>query len=95
MANTTTTSSQFSLKWFDVFKGLAVAVLTPIFTIIITSVNNGELTFNWKAMGLTGLSAGLAYLLKNFLSPPQIIIKDSETVKAVKDGEAEVKVINK
>lgn len=95
MAKTTTTSTQFSLNWKDGLKGLIVAIITPVFTILIDSINQGHLNFNWKAIGVTALAAGLAYILKNFLSPGQVVIHNEDIAKAVKEGEAEVKVIGK
>ena len=92
MAKTTTTSTQFTLNWRDALKGLIVAVITPVFTILIDSINQGHLNFNWKAIGVTALGAALAYLLKNFLSPGQIVIHNEEAAKAVKAGEAEVNI---
>jgi hypothetical protein len=91
---TTTSSGPFSLNWRDFLKGLLVAVLSPVFTIIMTSLNAGELTFNWKVIGAVALAALLSYLLKNFLTPAQIVITDAKpaTVEAVKNGEAEVSV---
>lgn len=68
-------SKQFTLHWKDVIRGLIIAVLSPVFTIAIESLNQGDLTFNYKAMAATGLSAGLAYILKNFLEPTKIITK--------------------
>ena len=70
-----TTPGPGSINWKDIAKGLLVAVITPVFTIALQSVNDGSLTFDWKAIGLTALSAGLAYLSKNFFSPSQDIIK--------------------
>ena len=91
---TITTSNQFTLNLKDVIKGLLVAVLTPVFTIIMTSLNEGELVFKWKLIGATALAAGLSYLLKNFLSTSEIVVKaPQETIQAVKDGDATVKVI--
>lgn len=91
MPTTSTTSGQFSLSTKDLLKGLVVAVITPVFTILIQSLNEGSLTFDWKAIGATALSAALAYLLKNFLAPPTIVVEaPKETVKAVKKGDAEV-----
>jgi hypothetical protein len=90
---TITTSNQYSLNWKDIFKGLIVAVITPVFTIIMTSLNAGVLTFDWKAIGATAAAAALAYLLKNFLTPSAIVIDAPPSqVQAVKDGEATVTV---
>lgn len=64
-----TTSKRFNLTAPDWVKALAVAVLSPIVPIIMQSLSNGSLTFDWKLIGTTALSAGVAYLAKNFLSP--------------------------
>lgn len=91
---TSTTSSQFTIKINDIVKGLIVAVITPVFTIILTSLNAGELTFNWKIIGATALASGLSYILKNFLTPAQVVIKDKEAVESIKAGESAVKLVD-
>lgn len=92
---TITTSNQFSLSLKDILKGLLVAVITPVITIIMTSVNAGQLTFDWKAIGIVALAAGLAYLVKNFFTPAAIVIDaPASQVQAVKDGDATIKVTN-
>jgi hypothetical protein len=68
------TSKQFSLQLNDFWKGLLVAVISPVFTIVIGSLNAGSLTFDWKAIGITALTALLAYLSKNFFTPAQTVI---------------------
>lgn len=76
MADVKKTTSKFlSLNLEDLGKGLLVAVITPVFTIISQSLEAGSLTFDWKAIGITALAAALAYLTKNFLQPSQTIIK--------------------
>mgnify|MGYP001613218208 CR=1 FL=1 len=91
----TTTSPTGTLDLKDLGKGLLVAVITPVFTILIQSLQEGSLTFNWKAIGATALAAGLAYLMKNWLSPGTVVLPATkEEIKAVKEGDAEV-VINK
>jgi hypothetical protein len=94
---TTTSSGQFSLNTNDLLKGLLLAVLTPVITILIDTLNQGSLTFDWKHIGVTALSALLAYLVKNFLAPAQIVIQDptDNEVKAVKQGTASAKVVKK
>jgi len=90
---TFTTSNQFSVSAKDIIKGLIVAVITPVFTIIIASLNAGSLTFDWKAIGITALTAGLAYIVKNFFTPSAIVVDAPPSqVKAVKEGNAEVTV---
>lgn len=93
---TTTTSKIFTLNLSDVWKGLLVAVITPVITVIISSLNAGSLTFDWKAIAITALTAGLAYVVKNFLTPSLIVVHDApaEVVEAVKTGDKEIKVVN-
>lgn len=95
MKNTTVTSKQFTISLPDVWRGLLVAVITPVITIIISSLNAGSLTFDFKAIAITALTAGLAYVIKNFLTPSQIVIKNPEAAEEVKAGTADVKVTSK
>jgi len=93
----TTTSKQFSLNLSDLWKGIQMSVILPILTIIQASIANGEFTLNWRTIGLTAVGGFIAYLIKNFFTPSAIVIKDAtkEDMQAVKDGEAEVKVVTK
>lgn len=96
MANTTT-SKQFTLNWSDIVRGLVVAVITPIITILTSSLNAGSLTFDWKAIGFTALAAAGAYLTKNLLTPAKIVVTDAskELVEEVKKGISQVVVTKK
>lgn len=89
-----TTSNQFSVNAIDIMKGLLMAVLTPVFLIMIGSLEAGSLTFDWKNIGIVALSSFLTYVLKNFLSPARIVITDKATVEAVKEGDKEMKAVN-
>ncbi len=91
---TVTTSKQFSLNLSDLWKGLIMAVLVPAATIITQSLDAGTLTFNWKAIVIAALSGFIGYIIKNFLTPPAIVVKnvDNEMIDKVKDGEASVSV---
>lgn len=91
---TVTTSKQFSLNLNDWWKGLIMAILTPAFAIIMDSINQGSLTFNWKIIAGAALSGLLAYLAKNFFTPPAVVIKNvsNETIDAVKDGAVTAKI---
>lgn len=90
-----TTSKQFSVNMIDILKGLAVAVLTPVFSIMMVSLEAGSLTFDWKIIGTVAISSAMAYVLKNFLTPARIVITDKETVEAVKEGDKEMKAVTK
>ena len=58
----------FSVGTKDFLKGLILAVITAVITIVYTSVQAGSLTFDWKVIGTTALSAALAYITKNLLT---------------------------
>lgn len=62
-----------SLDLRDAVKGLIVASITPVFTIIESSLHAGTLTLNWTSIGYTAAAAGGAYLLKNYFSPQQAV----------------------
>lgn len=97
MPTTVTTSKQFTINLSDTIKALIMAVLVPVVTIIMASIDKGELTFNWKQILIAAIGGGLGYLIKNWLTPSAIVVKNvsKETVEAVKEGDAEVKVLTK
>jgi hypothetical protein len=59
---------RYILNQRDWLKGILLAVLTPVLTIIINSLNAGTLTFDWKLIGITALASLLAYITKNFFT---------------------------
>lgn len=61
-------STLLNLNVQDLVKGLIVTMLTSVLTIAYNTVSAGSLTFDWKAIGLTALTSGLAYLMKNLLT---------------------------
>lgn len=63
------------INWRDILFGLIVAVLTPVLTVIYSTVEAGTLTFDWALIGRTAIISGLAYILKNFLTPEKIIVE--------------------
>jgi hypothetical protein len=63
----------------DLGKGLILAVLTSVLTIVYNTVQAGSLTFDWKLIATTAITTALGYLLKNFLTNSQ-----GETFKAEK-----------
>ena len=94
MSTTVTSSKMFRLNLNDWWRGLIMAILTPMFAIIVDSLNRGELNFNWKLIGIAAISGALAYLTKNFFQNPVVVIKDvsPETIDAIKDGTATAKI---
>lgn len=97
MATTVTTSKRFSLNLNDWWKGLIMAVGGAIFQVVLDTINTGSLQFDWPAIGRTALAAFMVYIGKNFFTKSAIVVKDvsRETVEAVKEGDAEVKVLTK
>ena len=52
----------------DLGKGLILAVLTSVMTVIYTTVQTGSLSFDWKLIATTAITAALGYLMKNLLT---------------------------
>ena len=73
------TSKFLKLDFADILKGLLMAILTPAVVIIQQSLELGILTFEWKSIATASIGGGLAYLLKNFLTP-QKEVKDIQSI---------------
>ena len=73
------TSKFLNLDFADILKGLLMAILTPAVVIIQQSLELGILTFEWKSILTASIGGGLAYLLKNFLTP-QKEVKDIQSI---------------
>ena len=93
---TTTTSKQFTINWRDIVKGLVTAFLTAFVTSVYQWISNGSFPTadQFKTAGLIGLSAAMAYLIKNFFTPAEVVMTGvkSDTIDAIKDGTAEAKI---
>lgn len=64
-------AKQFSINAKDVIKGFITSILTVIVTMLMTLVNTGVFPTTlteWKPILLAALGAGLAYILKNWLT---------------------------
>lgn len=61
-------SSIFTLNKSDFLKGLIIAVITAVITILYNTVQVGSLSFDWKAISTAAASAALAYIMKNLLT---------------------------
>lgn len=66
-------SNFLSLGWRDFLRGLAMAILTPVVTLITNSVDSGQFTFNWRLIVLSAIGGAGAYLLKNVFTKPDKI----------------------
>lgn len=63
-------SKLFSLNWNDVLKGLLMAVITPAIFLIQQAIQNGGFVFDWQKIGMAAVAGGIAYIIKNFFTPP-------------------------
>jgi hypothetical protein len=61
-------STLFTLNTKDFIKGLVVAVLSAVVTILYNTIQTGTLDFDWKQIGVMALTSALAYIMKNLLS---------------------------
>jgi hypothetical protein len=65
-------SKFLSLGWRDFLRGLLMAVLTPVLTFIMNSLDHGEITLNWHLVYLSAVGGAVAYLLKNLGTKPDV-----------------------
>ena len=71
-------SQLFTLGWNDVGKGLLMAIIGAVLTIIysqITSVNG----IDWGTVGQVAITAGVGYLIKNFFSGTGGLLSNTPT----------------
>lgn len=57
-----------TLNGTDFLRGLFVAILSAVVTLLYTCIQAGNLVIDWKAIGMAALSAALAYITKNLLT---------------------------
>lgn len=83
MANRVILSEQFSLKWRDALRGFIMAVGTPLLYMA------QEMIPGWVADPFVkaGISAGLTYIIKNFIEPAKVITTYSTNEKAIQVAE--------
>lgn len=65
------TSNFLSLNWTDVGKGILVAAGGALLIGLQNALTTG--VFDYKAIGLTALAAGVSYLVKNFFTPASVV----------------------
>jgi len=61
-------SQIFTLNSNDFIKGLIMAVLSTVITVVYQTVEAGSLVFDWKAIGTMALTTALAYIMKNLFT---------------------------
>jgi len=61
-------STFLTLNLKDFIKGLLVAVLSAVVTIIYNTVQASSLAFDWKAIGMVALASATGYIVKNLFT---------------------------
>ena len=91
---TVTGSKQFTINFRDILKGLAVAVILPVLNVIYQSIEAGSFEFDWKRIGLLAAGGLIAYLIKNFFTPAEVVMTGvkNDTIDKINDGAAEAKI---
>ncbi len=77
-----TTSPKFSINWNDAAKSFLIAALSQPILVILTSFAAGHFAINWTEQWHMAVSAGAAYLIKNFFSGPLPPASGSNTIGA-------------
>lgn len=75
----TIVSKQGTLQGRDFVQGLLIAVLTAVLTLVVDTLQEGTLNFDWKLILTTALTAAGAYLLKNFAEPTKKVTVHKES----------------
>jgi hypothetical protein len=91
--NTTTTSNFLSVNFKDTLKAFILAVGTPVLYLVQEKIPG----WNVDPYVKVALAAGVSYLIKNFFTAPEIVVKNvhPEDMEAVKQGAAEMKLTAK
>lgn len=55
----------WTIKLSDFWRGLIVAVVMAVLTVIYETIQKGSLEISWNSVLLAGIGAGISYLLKN------------------------------
>jgi len=61
-------STFLTLNSSDFLKGLIMAVLSTVITVVYQTVEAGSLIFDWKSIGTMALTTALAYIMKNLFT---------------------------
>jgi len=91
MENTqTVTSPKYAINWKDAARGLLIAVLASVLVVIENSIDAGDFNFNWRNISKVAVSAGVAYLIKNYFTPASVKteISNEEAKKIVAEKSA-------
>lgn len=80
-------SSQFSLSNRDLWLGLLMAAMAPValqlYELLMAFLDYEPVTIDWRQLAKTGISAGAAYLVKNYFDKGKIVI-EKDAIKEAK-----------
>lgn len=64
----------------DFAKGLILAVITAVITVVYNTIQAGTLVFDWHQIDIAALSSAIAYITKNLLtnSDDQFLKKENK-----------------
>lgn len=60
--------NRYKLSWKDFFKGLLLAVLTPVVFALEQSLDAGDVVINWHHIWKIALGSFLVYICKNYMT---------------------------
>ncbi len=85
---------KYKLNSRDWIKGLLMATLVPVLYIIQSSIDAGQMTFNWKEIGMAAVGGLVGYILKNFFTDDvkvaQKIMDEQSKIKASAPNDQEL-----
>ena len=58
----------WKIQLSDFWRGLIIAVLMAVLTVVYETIQAGSLNISWNAVLLAGIGAGISYLLKNMMT---------------------------
>ena len=61
-------SDFLKLNVVDFIKGFVVSLITAALVVIQATISSGVFTFDWTLIWHSSLTAGIAYLVKNFFT---------------------------
>lgn len=75
------TSPLYSINWNDIIKGIVMAVIGGIVSVISNDLTNGIFVFSLISLWHGAMVGGIAYITKNFFTaeqPVQIVTKTDD-----------------
>lgn len=82
-------TTRFTLALRDYLKAFIMAVGAPVLTFIIDSLKAETIVYDWKKLLIVAISAGAAYLVKNFFTDDikvakEVLIENNVPLKSIK-----------